>query len=228
MPKLGLTNFPEDVAFTPTGSPVGWWSADEISGLEDGDPVGTWSDRSGQGNDLTQATAAKRPTYQTNEQNGLPVVRFDGTDDILGPASFTLTQPESIFMAFEQISYAHGNAFLDGTTNWYMFFGQRGSSPVIQFYDATFSEANSSLAMNSFGIVSIRFGTNSDTFIRVNGGNQTGGAGDGGYNGGGLTLGSDVAEAGNSNIDVGELVVYNGTEGYADNEAGLNTKWSVY
>lgn len=61
-----------------------WLKADAITGLVDTDPVTTWPDSSGLGNDATQATAAKKPTYQTNELNGKPVVRFDGTDDFLG------------------------------------------------------------------------------------------------------------------------------------------------
>jgi len=58
-----------------------WLDASQITGLNDGDSVTTWSDLSGQGNDVTQSTASKKPTYQTNEINGLPVVKFDGVDD---------------------------------------------------------------------------------------------------------------------------------------------------
>lgn len=60
-----------------------WLAADRISGLADGDPVGTWSDLSGQGNHATQATGSKKPTYKTGVQNGKPVVRGDGVDDLL-------------------------------------------------------------------------------------------------------------------------------------------------
>ncbi len=50
-----------------------WVKADSLA-LNDGDPVGTWADQSGNGNDLVQATAAKKPTYKANILNGLPVV----------------------------------------------------------------------------------------------------------------------------------------------------------
>ena len=49
-----------------------WLSASAIGGLADGDPVVTWPDSSGQGNDVTQATASKRPLYKTAIQNGRP------------------------------------------------------------------------------------------------------------------------------------------------------------
>lgn len=59
-----------------------WLKADALS-LSDADPVGTWPDSSGLGNDATQGTAAKKPTYKVSIINGMPVVRFDGTDDVL-------------------------------------------------------------------------------------------------------------------------------------------------
>lgn len=60
-----------------------WLKADQISGLSDGDPVTTWSDQSGNGYDGTQSTVAHKPTYKTTIINGLPIVRFDGSDDHL-------------------------------------------------------------------------------------------------------------------------------------------------
>jgi hypothetical protein len=53
-----------------------------ITGLSDGDPVSTWSDRSASANNVTQSGTA-RPTFETNEQGGQPVLLFDGTDDFL-------------------------------------------------------------------------------------------------------------------------------------------------
>lgn len=49
----------------------------------DGDVVGAWADKSGNGNDVVQTTTSKKPSYQLDVQNGLPVVRFAGTDDVL-------------------------------------------------------------------------------------------------------------------------------------------------
>lgn len=60
-----------------------WLDASRITGLADGDPVGQWNDLSGNGNHATQTTAAKKPLYKTGILNGKPVVRFDGTDDLL-------------------------------------------------------------------------------------------------------------------------------------------------
>jgi hypothetical protein len=72
-------------AFSPASIPglQLWLDASQISGLNDGDAVATWNDLSGNGNDVTQATASKKPTYKTGIQNGLPAVLFDGVDDFL-------------------------------------------------------------------------------------------------------------------------------------------------
>jgi hypothetical protein len=58
-----------------------WFDASAITGLNDGDGVVIWTDLSGNLNHASQVTAENRPTYQTNELNGKPVVRFDGVDD---------------------------------------------------------------------------------------------------------------------------------------------------
>lgn len=59
-----------------------WYKADSISG-SDGDAVSSWADSSGNGNDSSQGVSGRKPTLQTDELGGLPVVRFDGTNDIL-------------------------------------------------------------------------------------------------------------------------------------------------
>jgi hypothetical protein len=49
------------------------------------DPIGEWEDDSSNGYDFQQATANSRPTLQF--VNGVPVARFDGTDDNLANAT---------------------------------------------------------------------------------------------------------------------------------------------
>ncbi|MGB0141519.1 MAG: hypothetical protein ACPF8W_00445 [Luminiphilus sp.] len=66
--------------WTPADLPAGlagWYKADAITGLSDGDPVDSWVDSSGNGNTLTQSTSGAKPTYETEELNSLPIVRFD-------------------------------------------------------------------------------------------------------------------------------------------------------
>jgi hypothetical protein len=74
-----------------------WLDASKITGLNDGDAVGTWRDISGNGYDFSQSTGTKQPTYQTAELNSLPVVRFDGVDDILTRANFLASANSTTF-----------------------------------------------------------------------------------------------------------------------------------
>jgi hypothetical protein len=75
-----------------------WLNAATITGLADGASVTRWSDGSGNGKDVSAAGVP--PTYRSNQINGLPIVRFDGSDDELstaanfslsGDPSFTVT-----------------------------------------------------------------------------------------------------------------------------------------
>lgn len=65
-------------------SPTVWFDASQLTGLSDGDGVSSWTDLSGNGYHATQSTTDYKPLYKTNIQNGLPVVRFDGSNDVLG------------------------------------------------------------------------------------------------------------------------------------------------
>lgn len=87
---------------TESGShTVHWWLKADAGTFEDdgkttpaaddGDVVGAWADQSGNGYDVLQATTAKKPTLKLSIQNGLPVIRFDGSDDILVHSANVLT-----------------------------------------------------------------------------------------------------------------------------------------
>lgn len=65
------------------------FASENINGLVDGDPISTWFDKSGNGKDATGITTA-RPTYKTNILNGFPVVRFNGTSNVLTTASYNM------------------------------------------------------------------------------------------------------------------------------------------
>ena len=99
--------------FRPTNAPnLKVWVAGDLGlSLNDNDLVAPWPDQSGQGNDLVQATGDKKPSYQTNEINGRPVVRSDGTDDVLS-ALFTLSDPVEYFLVAKQIAHADGDTLI--------------------------------------------------------------------------------------------------------------------
>lgn len=63
-----------------------WWHAPDLA-QADASAVSSWLDRSGNTYTLTQGVSGNRPTYKTGIQNGLDVVRFDGSSDALVIAS---------------------------------------------------------------------------------------------------------------------------------------------
>jgi hypothetical protein len=67
-----------------------WFAADHIS-ASDADKIATWADSSGNGRDAAQATADSKPEFKTNIVNGLPVLRFDGTDDYMTISDFVFS-----------------------------------------------------------------------------------------------------------------------------------------
>lgn len=80
------------------------------------DPVARHLDQSGQGNHPVQATASKRPLFKTGIVNGLPVLRYDGSDDFLKTPVFgaALAIPFTTFHLFKVTTYnADGAIFGD-------------------------------------------------------------------------------------------------------------------
>jgi hypothetical protein len=59
----------------------------------DNTSVSSWSDRSGNANDVSQATPENQPTFQTAEQGGNGVVRFDGINDVLTRSEIGISSP---------------------------------------------------------------------------------------------------------------------------------------
>lgn len=62
--------------------------------------VSTWTDGAGLTHSPTNATTTKRPAWTTNQLNGYPIARFDGTDDFLA-TSFTNAQPMEAWIVFK-------------------------------------------------------------------------------------------------------------------------------
>lgn len=104
-----------------------WLAADAITGLSDGDTISTWEDQSASNWDAT-ASGSGQPTYETNEKNGLPVVRFDGTDDFL---SLT-TSAQSTFTIF--ILFKGSGMLLGGSGVSVNYYVWPRSNPDYQAY----------------------------------------------------------------------------------------------
>src|SRR5262245_29682685 len=86
-------------ALTITNNLQLWFRADAGVTTNGTGNVSAWADQSGNGNNVTNTTAANQPLWLDNTLNGLPVVRFDGANDELSSLSnVNLTNGLSIFI----------------------------------------------------------------------------------------------------------------------------------
>lgn len=112
-------------AWTPTalGSSLTLWldAADAQTITLNGATVVQWSDKSGTGNHMSNATASSQPLYQATGFNNLPALSFDNTDDFLGNSS-----PVGLSSAGD-FFYAAAFQMRAGTGTWRMVMGGRGS-----------------------------------------------------------------------------------------------------
>lgn len=95
---------------------TGWFRADLVSGISDGGAVTTWADQSGGARDLTQGTAANKPTYKHSVANGRPAISFDGIDDFMDTtalmSAFIGASAGTIFVVYFVPSDASGTQYL--------------------------------------------------------------------------------------------------------------------
>jgi len=128
MPNSGVTNFYKisavntngeslnsiEVAVTPPVL-VAWFKADAIAGLGNGASVAVWSDSSGHGLTAIQTAFSQRPTYVTGALNGLPVVRFNATNNQVLTLNRPVQDDFTILCVFRSTQgWGNGSQFSDG------------------------------------------------------------------------------------------------------------------
>ncbi len=119
-----------------------WLKADLLN-LTNGAAVTTWTDSSGKNNSPTQSTSSKRPTFQTNQINGLPALRFDGTDDTLEYSKILATNDFTVFAVARPLTSHEIDA--EGNVNG------GSSNQRFLFSDAVVSTASNATAGLSLG-----------------------------------------------------------------------------
>lgn len=132
---------------------------------DDGDTIdAVWPDTSGNGRDLSTGTVE---TFETNEQNGLPIVRFNGTDSwFLGGSPFTCYEV-FVIMKVREATWSNFGGVLTGNTNGVtILVGESGSTKFIDNSYASdyeyrlngllYSHNDMQAPMNEFGLVHVR------------------------------------------------------------------------
>lgn len=210
-----------------------WLDASQITGLSDGDPVSQWTDFSGNGYHATQATAAKRPTFKTGVQNGLPAIRFDGTDDWLRTASWgSKAQPNTVFIVAKPPANGTGTRIIiEGivSTDRHLWAKDAANDSNSFYGGAWVSGATITGIANTWSIAALNF-NGADFNVYINGESRvTGNIGAHGLSG--LTIGTNLATDNFFfNSDMSEIIVYDTLLSDADRakvEAYLSQKYGV-
>jgi hypothetical protein len=89
-------------------------------------PVGYWADQSGLGNHAIQSTSGSRPLLKLANQNGLPGLFLDGTDDFLSAtiADFQLLAATTVIIVAKPVAAAAA----DTNTGIFWAFGNTGTA----------------------------------------------------------------------------------------------------
>jgi hypothetical protein len=185
-----------------------WYNASDASSITVATGVDKWADRSGKGRDLLQSTPNNQPQYVTNGLNGRPIIKFDGDNDSLS-ASFSLSQPTTVFCVGNYIVNTGGFNLYDGTTANTMRHFVAGSGTIGMFAGTSLTSALSSGDIIGWRIWESIFNGSSSAIIRngttLNSGNA------GSASPGGVRLAIFGNNASNpTNCEIAEFVLYTG------------------
>lgn len=138
---------------------------------------------------------------------GRPQVLFDGSDDFLKTAPFTLNQPETVYFAGAQNAWTINRRIYDGNSALSMLLTETGTTPTVGPYAGASTLSTAGWILKSKMVITCVF-NGAASFIRVN--RTATVIGDvGAGNGGGFTLG-DAANAAvaPSNIQVCAVAIF--------------------
>lgn len=217
-------------AYTDPGGPV--------AGPDEG--VGFWIDQSGKGHHAIQLDPARRPLWDPNECNGRPALKFDRDDDFLqilfdpndtGNPVHTLVQPHTIFLVLNTYEETNRYVFdgINSTDREVMAVGLSANPGVWFFW-----------AGQNFLTIDVTQGVPQNHTLVIDSGNLehfiygiTRGSGTIGTRNlkNGMKLGAHNGGTMNSDMDVVELIIYQGALSPIDREAVedyLMVKYGLY
>jgi hypothetical protein len=133
-----------------------WQESTFTTPAGNGDVVGGWQDKSGLSNNATQTVTADKPTRQDNSINGLPTVKFDGTDDDLD-ISVPLTN-ETIFVVCRNLVPAQTGTVIAQSGNFRMTYPTIGQMQYV--HNGTLISVSSFTSSDANIFCAIQDGTN--------------------------------------------------------------------
>lgn len=159
--KYGISarNTPLTPAGVTSGGVDVWFDASAQTGFVDNDPIPTLVD-SGPGVKNGTAVGTARATYQTNEINSLPVIRFDGTNDHFALPVMTARTAHTIVFVAKSASTTLNQILVGFDTGAAKGIASGYTDGAWQSYDTSFTTFGT-ISTTLFQVLSTRLGTSS-------------------------------------------------------------------
>jgi hypothetical protein len=210
-----------------------WLRAESLlSSLSNGGSVTSWTDNtSGLGYSVSQGTAANEPTFVTNALNTYPIVRFDGTDDVLAGTT-TLDQivdaggtKYSAFIVFSATGGGAGESIISDTSGAGNFGLTLPAGPQVQAnHNAGTETIATNISLSTSYLFNWVLSTTPDFYSYLNGAGFTNAAPTVATTvTGTLNIGADnTGAAGYFSGDIAEIITFN-TELSSTDRQTVNT-----
>ena len=231
------------VALSPVSGMSVWYDANDAGTFtySSSNIISQWGDKSGNSRNATQATVASQPTRVTGVINGLPVVRFDGSNDFLtftnifnSDTSFTIfwvLRPRSVASGGYQPSFSSQPSpdSDDGALHYINASSQGAAYPFNSKGWATYDGVNTYVANTSYLMEFIADGSVYKIFR--NGSQESTNKTIGTSPSYAITnIAAQSSPGRASAFDFGEILIYNTTLSGTDvttNRNYLNAKWGL-
>jgi len=197
--------------------------------LDGGNLIQQWNDKSGNAYHAAQGDSTRRPSLFATAVNGLPAVRFDGSNDGLVIADgLALGRPYTVFVVDQYYGGTQGRTLQSRDVNWLM--GKWGGKNA-HYANGFVNDPNANVAGTGNPVIGEALGTPTTSLYFISGVNKTttvaptGSPGKLGLVNGGGSYSGEVSHA-----DVSEVIVYNRVLLHSERElvrSYLAEKWSL-
>lgn len=158
--------------FDPRSIPslAAWYEATRGVTLN-GSTVSSWADLSGNGRDLTQATAANQPTFSAGEINSRPAITTAAANRFMDTAAWTFVNTVSVFLVAKNTGTSFAGFFQRGTVNerHAAFRGQGGAAAnTLYARRGDSNEGTASYSSSAYNVLQFNYSTTLSQVI-VNG-----------------------------------------------------------
>lgn len=190
-----------------------------------------WYDQSGNGNDLTTSGSNQPTIYASGSiqtSSSKPALNFDGSNDYLLKLALNISQPFSVFMAFEEKSRAVTNAIFDGSNLRSTILASSNDNNI--YVNSGSSTSGGTLSIAPHIVSSVH--NSSSSYLNVDGINRLTNANIGTNGIGNLAIGFNLGgnQLAYANMYFQEFIIYPSNQllNVSNIENNINSYYSIY